>query len=306
MSTEGPRPYYITADDHGGFLVVAAWLTMTYSVLFFGIRLYLRTKVNGPFGRDDIWLTVGTVLGIVHSGMILGSVNVDGFGKSRAKLTASQLLNVMKSQHRRQEVLAAWDITTEIFLLVMPLVLVWRLQMRMAPKIAVAVAFSVRAGVIIIEVYRLKYIYNFLKTGDMVVDATMTSILSQLEIHYGLMAATMPCMKPFMQAFDTGYLGNNITQGYFSSSDGYARPGQTYAMNTMSSAIRGKDTSNSNWRPDHPEFSANIRASLSHERPDSGQSTTSSGSDKMIIRKTEGWTVRYDGTEEQGPSQRSV
>ncbi len=58
---EGPRNFITTPEDHGGILLAVSAVLMTYTALFFLIRIYMRAGINGPFALDDITVGVGTV-----------------------------------------------------------------------------------------------------------------------------------------------------------------------------------------------------------------------------------------------------
>lgn len=51
----------VTNSDHGAYIVIVAVLGVTWSVLVLAIRLYIRLRLNGPFGPDDAAATLGTV-----------------------------------------------------------------------------------------------------------------------------------------------------------------------------------------------------------------------------------------------------
>lgn len=43
------------------FVVIAASTAILWTLLVLGIRILLRLKINGPFGRDDYACITGTV-----------------------------------------------------------------------------------------------------------------------------------------------------------------------------------------------------------------------------------------------------
>jgi hypothetical protein len=60
-TSEGPRNFITTPDDHGGIVLTVSTLLMTWMILCCLIRIYLRVDVNGPFGLDDLTVCVATV-----------------------------------------------------------------------------------------------------------------------------------------------------------------------------------------------------------------------------------------------------
>lgn len=104
----------VTASDHGAYIVIAAVLGVTWSVLVLAIRLYIRFHLNGPFGPDDAAASFGTVstttlgviladhltsssqvAGICQTSLTLSAVHY-GLGKRRELLSPDQLDTAMK------------------------------------------------------------------------------------------------------------------------------------------------------------------------------------------------------------------
>jgi hypothetical protein len=51
----------VSADNHEAFIVITAAIGVTWTLLVLGIRMYLRTRLNGPIGIDDVAAIFGTV-----------------------------------------------------------------------------------------------------------------------------------------------------------------------------------------------------------------------------------------------------
>ena len=112
-------------------------------------------------------------------------------------------------------------------------------------------------------------------------------------MHYSLIAATIPCMRIFLQNFTTGYLGTTADQLDPTATQAATKGSNSYMMSSMRS--RRLDA-NSSDRTDKPIGERNLKL-----RPDGGMTTsrvvhtdnatetgsiTSDGSDKIIVRKT--------------------
>ena len=152
-------------------------------------------------------------------------------------------------------------------------------------------------------IVRLYYLSITLHSSDFPFDSTYSGLLTQIEMHYSLMAATIPCMKPFIKAFNTGYLGHTVSQmgGYGTGyGTGYGK-GNEYVLQSISSD-RGfgptKAKSGRNLGPLRPDQGDNATV-VEHEPAQPSGSMTSDGSEKMIIRQTVGWNVRYDNEGER-------
>lgn len=58
---DGDSYVQVTPDDHSAFIIIAALIGLSWSILIIGIRVYLRLKLNPPFGLDDVAAVFGTV-----------------------------------------------------------------------------------------------------------------------------------------------------------------------------------------------------------------------------------------------------
>lgn len=54
---------------------------------------------------------------------------------------------------------------------------------------------------------RLYYLYQALHSDDTSLHGILASVCTQVELSYAVIATTMPCLKPFMSALNTGYGG---------------------------------------------------------------------------------------------------
>lgn len=75
-SNAGPRlptpPFGLESAQ--GYLLLLAITSAIYLVMVFAIRLFLRLKVNGPFGKDDWACAISTLCGLVYSVVVVAQV----------------------------------------------------------------------------------------------------------------------------------------------------------------------------------------------------------------------------------------
>jgi hypothetical protein len=71
------------------YLTVLAVTSAIYLIMVFGIRLFLRLKVNGPFGKDDWACAVSTVFGLVYSVVVIVQVFL-GLGSRFCRLSQAE------------------------------------------------------------------------------------------------------------------------------------------------------------------------------------------------------------------------
>lgn len=60
---------------------------------------------------------------------------------------------------------------------------------------------------IIVAALRIFYLRKQNMLGDPFFYGVDPSVCMEIELHYGLIAATIACLKPFVKSFNTGYLG---------------------------------------------------------------------------------------------------
>ncbi|CAK7240420.1 MAG: hypothetical protein STHCBS139747_001859 [Sporothrix thermara] len=99
------------------------------------------------------------------------------------------------------------DIITEIALFIGGLWLVRGVQLPWSKKSVVVVAYGLRLPVICAAAVRLYYIHKSLYSDDESLQGILASVCTQVELSYAVVATTMPCLKPFMSALNTGYGG---------------------------------------------------------------------------------------------------
>ncbi|KAF2171439.1 hypothetical protein M409DRAFT_50877 [Zasmidium cellare ATCC 36951] len=85
----------VTPTDHSAWIIIAAALGTSLSVLFLGIRVFIRSSGGSRHGLDD-WLTAAaTAVSVVQSGLVLAACHA-GLGKSASLLTAEEIVSTQK------------------------------------------------------------------------------------------------------------------------------------------------------------------------------------------------------------------
>ncbi|KAK4943226.1 hypothetical protein LTR66_014627, partial [Elasticomyces elasticus] len=100
---------------------------------------------------------------------------------------------------------AVFDVVTELALFGMAVQLVSGLLTKWSRKGRVVVAFGLRLPVAALAIIRLYYIHKQTRSPDPTLQAAITAILTQLEMYYGIMGATIPCLRPFLSGFETNF-----------------------------------------------------------------------------------------------------
>lgn len=130
------------------------------------------------------------------------------------------------SQNVRWHVSTAFDVASEIGLLVLPVQLVWELQMPLRKKAMVLIAFYLRLPVIALTIVR-ELSTNRLadKDSDPSYGGAMVVIWMEIQLAYSLAANTLSALKAFTESFNSGF-GQGFTRG----------KGSQYDMSDMSKA----------------------------------------------------------------------
>lgn len=219
------------------------------------------------------------------------------------------------------------DILSDFALMVIPVWLVYNLQLAVQKKVAVCFAFSFRTLAIGCAIWRMSSMHKFFDRGtDVTFDSWLPTIATILEVFFSVFAACVPHLRPFMESIQAGYLSGVIQEG-----DGrFGYGNDSYLMGKMAqskavSAIRSQALKSENRGEsfDLPRQGATTegvdrhgigraissnrvvmnkvsagRASADRHRSESidtdgGRSHGSDGSKAMIIKTTKEWSVSY-------------
>lgn len=159
-------------------------------------------------------------------------------------------------------------------------------------KVAVVCAFSAQLFVIIPIIFRLHFVRDSKNTTDATFDSTEIAILTQIVMHFSIMAATFPCFRQFLQAFDSG-LGATTKIGAKPGSG--SRKDSSYVLQSLNSARDGSRGKRSlgGLRPDSTAQIATAVGGRLSDRDADNMSIESLGSDQAIWTRR-GWMVQYE------------
>lgn len=79
-------------------------------------------------------------------------------------------------------------------------------------KAVVLSAFAFRMPIIPVAIRRIVALNSVRISADYTFDIVTAVILAQAEMHYNLIAATIPCARPFLKALNTGYMAPRADQ----------------------------------------------------------------------------------------------
>ncbi|KAK5713837.1 hypothetical protein LTR17_017412 [Elasticomyces elasticus] len=76
--------------EPASYIVIVGSTAIIWSLLTLAIRIFLRTKINGPFGWDDVACCVATFLGVLYSTICLTQIGF-GLGRHSENVTPSMI-----------------------------------------------------------------------------------------------------------------------------------------------------------------------------------------------------------------------
>lgn len=96
-------------------------------------------------------------------------------------------------------------ILTDLVVKALAFSLVWKLQMRSNSKSLVITAFALRLFVAPVTIVRLVSLGD-IRADDLLFTCTLPAAMTQLEMYCNLVAATLPCLRPFFAAWNTNFM----------------------------------------------------------------------------------------------------
>ncbi|KAJ9669586.1 hypothetical protein H2201_000453 [Coniosporium apollinis] len=256
-------------------LIIAALALAKCSVILLIRRVFTRDMKN-------FWMICTILLGFIGVWALASIITCPGYAA-------------------RWKAVVALDVATELLFVILPIYLVWGLQMSRNLKLRVVLAFAFRIPVAAFALAFLNAVDTYRDHENTGVAYSAVIIWHQVELGYSLIAATIPCLKSFIKSFDTGFgleVGYNTHPYGSANSRGYAngtKGGQSFQMSSLKGSESTKDSSPQTLGQLRPEQIRNT-TNIYHENdpPREDASITSGNSQEMIIRRDVQWDVRHD------------
>ncbi|BAE60300.1 unnamed protein product [Aspergillus oryzae RIB40] len=348
----------VSVVNHVAIIVIASVVGLVWSLLMIVIRIFLRvvgvvqTSVtlhavhNGIGQQEDLLVPDDADAGLKAffgelfqslsqrrsvvcrgHGILEPLINViawysghPAFHKGK-RLCVVLLTCLLAIKFVRWTVVETGNMLIELLIPGLIIKVLWSLQARLKTKLSVLLAFSVQLLVAIPTIFRLVLLRE-MTTEDIRNDRTFaitnTVVLTEITMHFSLMAATFPCLRKFLQAFDTN-LG--ATTHMTTAPDGTDKSGSkgSYALKSLKRPSQGAGGSFEQWprhsrRPGRryqPHTVTTISAGMEDSGPciegtDRGNgertinndiesgSVESDDSQLAIIRRTQHWEVTVE------------
>jgi hypothetical protein len=153
--------------------------------------------------------------------------------------------------------------------------------------------------VIVIAIVRLIYLNSVDRSSDPTLAGVDANICTQILLHYSLMAATIPCLKPFVISFNTGWGLGMASKSQSSNPQLYSEnSGSPPAPAPAPAPVQEVVMSPPPFRQDLPEPQACVtNVEVGDHRHDGADSIHSHESQRMIIHETRAWMVEHESIE---------
>ena len=228
--------------------------------------------------------------------------------------------------------MAPIDVITELVVIILPVFMLIPVQVAVSKKAVIVAAFIFRLFSIAATVVRLFYIHPAtMRDSNATFDAINYNIVTQCVLSVSITTACVPCLKPFLDGFESGFMlisfkdrmpGDSNSLSHRTNNVAYANSGPTNkGSNFHSAAMRlqnyEKDNMSHSGESDYDlqnkigvSVEVVARGQNDYQRTprhyrggDSGSVASSSKSDQMIIKKNVQYTVQY---EEAAPQRRKT
>ncbi|KAJ8107513.1 hypothetical protein OPT61_g8811 [Boeremia exigua] len=215
---------------------------------------------------------VGVLVGAQFTASILlMTVECTGFDGLAWEVRSNDM--ACSRQQLRWHVITGLDVATELAILILPLHLVWKLQMSRKSKSFVVVAFWLRIPTIAFSILRNDTTNRLRSTPDTSLSAAMILIWQAIELTYSIAAATIAALKQFTESLNTGFGHGELIRVHGQS--------QSYKLSDRS-------TSTKNSKASKPASSVNADEA-SHARKDEvSVPRVDVDSSQMILRSDNG------------------
>lgn len=105
------------------------------------------------------------------------------------------------------------DLVSEIAILILPVIGLWKVQLPMRKKMGLFFAFSLGIFVTAISIIRLNYAYRIENAGDISWDNADTFIWTAVQVSFGVTCASVPAMAPIYRLFRSKHWSASANYG---------------------------------------------------------------------------------------------
>ncbi|ROW12262.1 hypothetical protein VMCG_00384 [Cytospora schulzeri] len=221
-------------------------------------------------------------------------------------ILTTQHITQCPEQFLRWQIITAFDIITDVIACLLPLFLVWNLNMPFGLKFQVVAAFAFRAPLVIFSALHLASIRNYQGSTEPQFAITTALLFQQAMVAWSLISATIPNLGSFIKSFSMGLgvpmglerNGTSLHSAYALQTIGGSavggRPRETCSEGAANSDVEDERDGHDTLRPDNAQYRASIVHSACVHDKTARRSLSRSGSRELIIRKEVEWDVSHE------------
>ncbi|KAL8932201.1 MAG: hypothetical protein Q9211_006463 [Gyalolechia sp. 1 TL-2023] len=199
------------------------------------------------------------------------------------------------------------NLVTEAALVMLPLVIVWKIQTKTTKKAIIFLCFAARIVVFAAIIVQLVYVNRTRDSADETFDTWPTLLCAETVQSLSIITACIPCMKPFLESLESGMLrsddlrrrgmGGSNSYGSHHLSDLSKSSGKS--MSKSSGKSNGKKdkspysptpSNNNKYFKALPNVSTVVSVNGTEDR-ERGRDSDSQNSSSRIIKYTRTWAV---------------
>ncbi|KAI9730001.1 MAG: hypothetical protein M1834_006199 [Cirrosporium novae-zelandiae] len=216
----GPAPtgLDLTESETAGnnAAVITLMIVATVTV---GLRLYARSTQKTPLGLDDysIILALLAAIGTGVDSLIAGT---HGIGKHVWAVSVPDVVEIGKYNNPTENGYcinttnyfignAIASMITDVLILMVPVPIVWHLQMPRPQRIMVLGIFGLGAFVCAASVVRIQYLWTLKTTADFTWVMGRCFIWSSVEPCIGIVCACLPTLRPLFRGVFKGWFNTS-------------------------------------------------------------------------------------------------
>ncbi|ORY19017.1 hypothetical protein BCR34DRAFT_472648 [Clohesyomyces aquaticus] len=178
--------------------------------------------VRRVFSRDmkHFWTICNVILGFCCIWGVASAILVSA-GCDASKYMPPQGNETCRGFAARWDIVVALDVFLELVMFVLPIYFLWGLQMAIDLKARVVLAFAFRLPLVVFTIIFLRHFTTAHRDSNPGVSVSTAIAWQQIAVAYSLISATIPCLKSFIQSFDTNFgMGDGSTEGQYNYSSG--------------------------------------------------------------------------------------
>lgn len=111
-------------------------------------------------------------------------------------------------------VTAILDVITDLAITMLPIIMMWNIQIQRSKKVTVMAVFLCRLVVCFAEIPRMIYLARYLQSSDKTWGNVNLSIWTQAVTHLSIITACIPCLQHFLASMRSGVFNTALPAGF--------------------------------------------------------------------------------------------